>query len=299
MKTTTIVTSMYNRSQGVLEIIDKLFFTSLLRNGDLNTELIILDDCSPFQIQTDTIIGKYLPILKKIFGSVIFVRNESNLGFAKSFNKGIKMASGERLLIANDDLYFPKGSIQKLVETLLNPDYLLVGPISNNKELFSFQYCEQAPKLNSYFPQETERLELFSEFLKQKMHGQIKKTDDLCGFCFATDTAFLKEIGGFNENYKHGFWEDIELIKKINKEYGYGKTAINMEVFVGHRGIKEGASSFMQQPLKAAYYFLINSFKYANTWGYGKTLERMTFGLRSQISGKGTISELLPKEIKF
>ena len=300
MKTTTIITSMYNGRQKVLDIIDKLLLPSLLNNGNANTELILIDDCSPLKKETNVLIGKYLPDLENVFGSVIFTKNQSNLGFAKSFNRGIKMASGRNLVVANDDLYFPKGSIEKLVGTLLNPRYLLVGPISNNKELFTFQYCKQAPKLRSYSSREIERLELFSKFLTEEMRGQLKVSDDLCGFCFAADSLFMKEIGGFNENYKHGFWEDVDLIRKINDEYGYGKTVINMEVFIGHRGVGGSPSTFFaQQPLKAAYYLLVNGFKYANTWGYGRAIKRMIFGLLSQHSGKNTISELLPKEIKF
>jgi glycosyltransferase involved in cell wall biosynthesis len=296
---TTIVTSMHNRSNGVLEIIDNLFFPSILRNASSNLELIIIDDCSPLKKETNALVRKYLPELNKLFGSVVFTRNTENFGFAKSFNHGIEMANGNNLLVTNDDVYFPKGSINKLVKTLYEPEeFLLVGPISNNRELWSFQYCKQAPKLSSYSQEEILKLETFALWLEDNMAGNRRPVDNLCGFCFTTNTLFMRELGSFNEKYGYGYFEDTDLIQRINSWYGPDNTAVNLEVFVGHGGINGSSQTFKQQKVKAITNLLINNFKYANTWGYGTLLRRIIYGLKSQ-TGKGTISDLLPETIKF
>jgi GT2 family glycosyltransferase len=295
----SVITSMYNRSTEVLSAIDNLFFPSLLNNGNSGTEVIIIDDCSPLENETKAIVEKYLPDLKRRFGNVDFIRNASNLGFAKSFNKGLILAGGEKSVVVNDDLYFPQNSLAGLAATLDEPEgYLIAGPITNASSSWSYQYCKQAPQLESYALAEIEKLERFARWLLMVMKGRRMTTDNLCGFCFAADAVFLKKIGGFNERYGYyGFFEDTDLVQRIARECGEKKIAVNLEVFIGHGGVKGTSRTMLQQPLKMACALLVNGFKYANDWGYGKLLKRIIYGNWSQLTGKGTISELLPKKI--
>lgn len=290
---TTIITSMHNRNKNVLEIIDNLFFPSLLNNGSKEMELILIDDYSPLKIETEKIVAKYLPNLKNVFGSVIFKRNTLNLGFAKSYNRGINMAKGKYLLIVNDDVYFPMNSIKKLTDTLSEPgNYGLAGPITNTPNSWSFQYCKQAPRIKSYSQETIKKIEQFSIWLAEKMKEKRMPTENLSGFCFAIDAVLFKKMGGFKENYKYGYFEDTDLFRRINNEYGKEKIVINMEIFIVHGGVGGSSATFTQQPLKTVYYFLTNSLKYGKKWGYGNLIKRIIYGLRSR-SGKGTISELL------
>ena len=298
---TTIVTSMYNRKPEVLETIDKLFFPSLLHNGNKSIGIIIIDDCSPLREETENLVYRYLPFLKNVFAFATFVRNESNLGFAKSFNRGINMTNTKNIVIANDDLYFPFGSIEKLVNTLSEPaNYGLVGPISNSPIMWSFQYAKQAPRIKSYSIKEFDKLEAFSLLLTKKMPSRRTTTDHhLCGFCFAANTAFLKEFDGFDERYEYGTFEDTDLVARILKKYGKAKLGINMEVFIGHGGVGGNSKTLFQQPMKMVYHNLLNSYIFFKRWGFKKYLKILLFGLQSQRNGKGTISELLPGNIKF
>lgn len=297
MSTISIVTSMCNRGPEVLEIIDKLLFPSLLNNGRSDMELVIIDDYSPLKNETQTIVEKHLCDLKSAFGNVVFIRNGSNLGFAKSFNRGMFMARGEKLIVANDDLYFPLNSIGRLAKTLDEPaGYLIAGPITNASSAWSFQYCKQAPLLRSYAPAEITRLEKFSEWLYAQMKGRRMTTDNLCGFCFAADPVLLKEFCGFDEQYGYGFYEDTDFVQRIAKAYGEKKIAINLEVFIGHGGDKGSSKTVSQELLKMNYALVTNGIRYGHRWGYWKLLKRIVFGIESQF-GKGTISELLPEKI--
>jgi GT2 family glycosyltransferase len=296
----SVITSMNNRRKETLDVIENLLLPSLIQNGNANMELIIIDDFSPLENETREVVERYLCGLEFKFGNVVFTRNQANLGFAKSFNRGIKMARGEKLIIANDDLYFPSNSIEKLSQTLDEQEgCLIAGPITNANTSWSFQYCKQAPKLKAYTHKEIEKLELFAKRLAETMKGRRMATDNLCGFCFAADSTYLKDIGGFNEKYGYGFYEDTDLIQRTVRQYGIEKIVINLEVFVGHGGVKGASGTMLQEPLKMVQALVVNGFKYANDWGYGKLLKRVVYGLRSQLSGKGTISELLPREIRY
>ena len=290
----SLIVSMYNRSSQIIRIIDSLFFPSLIRNASTDIELVIIDDCSPFQKETQTVVDKYLPVLKSDFGSVVFTRNSCNFGFARSYNIGMRMASGEQLLITNDDVYFPRGSIANLARTLKEPaGYLVAGHIVNASTAWSYQYCKQAPVLKSYASEELAKLEAFALFLERKMAGRRLITDNLYGFCFIADAGLLREMGGFDERYAYGLFEDTDLVQRIVREYSKKVIAINLGVFVGHGGIHGSSRSIFQLPAKLLYYTLVNGCKYANSWGWGTLAMRLRNGLLSQFTGKGTISELL------
>ena len=294
----SIVISMHNRKPEIIEVMDHLLFPSLLNNGGLDIELILLNDCSSLKNETETLVGKYLPRLNEIFGKVIFSSSPANLGFAGSYNRGIFMARGKYVVVANDDLYFPKNSIRSLVKTLEGPEgYLIAGPITNASSSWSYQYCKQAPLILGYSSEEVAKLDAFAFWLDRNMYGRKVQTDNLCGFCFVADSYTLKAVGGFDERYKYALYEDTDLIQKIIRDHGKEKIVVNLEVFVGHGGVKGSSGTILQQPVKMACALVVNGIKYANNWGYWKLLRRIVFGMRSQITGGGTISELFPRKI--
>ncbi|MFA7708468.1 MAG: glycosyltransferase, partial [Candidatus Pacearchaeota archaeon] len=231
----SIITSMYNRSKSTIDVIDNLFFPSLLNNASKDTEVIILDDASPMKKETALLVKKYFNSLKKSFGRVIFKRNVSNLGFAGSFDKGIALARGEKLFIVNDDLYLPKGSVFSLINTLYeNNKYGLIGPITNQADTWSYQYCKQAPKISSYSKKEYNLLEKFAQLAKKIMKGKRINVEIVTGFCFAVDASKIREYGGFDKSFKNGGFEDIDLVNKMKKKY---LMIVNPEVFVYHGGL--------------------------------------------------------------
>jgi GT2 family glycosyltransferase len=282
---------MYNRDQSVIDVVDQVFFPSLLQNGSQDTELIIIDDASVLEKETTRVVAKYLPELRARFGHVTMKRNVTNLGFAGSYNTGIKIASGSKLVITNDDVYFPRGSVDALLQTLNEAQYLIAGPVTNAKTAWSYQYCKQAPTLRSYSHLELTRLEEFATVLRKRMLNHRMETDNLCGFCFAADAAFLKEMGGFDEHFKYGFFEDTDLIQRTVARHGLDTVVINCEVFVAHGGVKGSSGSMNQQPLKMVKSLMVNQYKYAQRWGWGTLAKRLRYGITSQMTGSGTISD--------
>jgi len=292
---TSIIMSMYNGKKHIIEVIDNLFFPSILNNASSDKELTIIDDFSSLKKETKAVVDKYLPDLRKKFGNVIFERNEKNYGFGKSYNRGINLAEGKNLIVTNDDIYFPLGSIDSLVDTLSeNENYGLVGPITNEKSVFTYQYCKQAPIIKDYSKKEIKLIETFSDFVKRLMKDQRIVTDSISGFCFATKSEVIKEIGDFDEIFGYGLCEDADFSKRVNQQYSL---IINPEIFVYHGGIGgKTASSLMQHPIKTAYTYIINLFKYANKWhDYKGTLKQVGEGMYRSKTGKRTVSELFEK----
>jgi O-antigen biosynthesis protein len=289
---TSIIASMYNRKQSTIDTIDKLFFPSLLQNASSNKELILLDDKSPMIQETQLMVDKYLPELKKKFGNVEYGINNKNLGFGGSYNKGIEQANGELILVVNDDVYFPNESIDSLTKTLdEDQTYGLVGPITNEKTSFTYQYAKQAPQLQTYSAEEFEKIELFAKQMKNLFSGERIETDLITGFCFATKKEILDELGAFDPEFKYGTYEDTDLAKRIGQHY---KIIINPEVHIHHGGINGCSGSIKQQPLKLLYNGFRNQIEYGKRWGHINATKHMIKGFQ-RMKGKYTISEEIEK----
>jgi len=285
----SIITSMYNKDSSTIEVIDKLFFPSLINNASKNIELIVLDDASPIKRETALLMEKYLLRLRKGFGRVVLKRNPFNLGFAGSFNKGIRMAKGKKLFIVNDDIYLPKGSVSSLINTLYEDDsYGVVGPIVNEKDVWTYQYCKQSPMIESYSDEELKKIESFAELLRKLMKGQRIKTDTLSGFCFVADASRLRKEGCFCDSYKNGSFEDTDLFKRIKTKY---ELIVNPEVFVYHGGLHGAHLSLNQQRIKRHYNDMKNALTFAREWGYLTAIKHLLLGIYRS-TGKNTISEL-------
>jgi O-antigen biosynthesis protein len=297
---TSIISSMYNRERKVLEVVDELFLPSLLGNCGQDKELIIIDDCSPLEKETEEVVEKHLAYLGHKFGRVVFERNKKNLGYAKAFNKGVSLATGDKVVIVNDDVYFPPTSIDRLVAVLdASPEVKIAGPVTNAPSVWSFQYCRQAPRPTSYAFKEITKLDKFSRFLWRRFGYAMTSVDILCGFCFAVDRNFFINIGGFDEKFFYGQFEDTNLIEGIKKKYSSQSVGVCNGVFVGHGGPRGTSRTMFQQPIKMQAAFWINGFRFAWRWGFRTWWRRIVFGIRTKCNGQGTISVILPNKVDY
>lgn len=288
---TSIIVSMYNKSPDVIETIDKLFLPSLLRNASSDKELILIDDVSPAKKETYSMIDKYLPELKKKFGNVDFYQNKENLGFGPSYNGGIMRTEGDDIVVVNDDVYFPVGSIDKLTSVLSESDSVgMASPITNEKASFTYQYCKQAPQIKKYSQSEFDRIEEFAKYALEKQSKKRIKADLVTGFCFAMPTDLLKELDGFDERFKFGMFEDTDLARRVNKTHDI---IIAPDVYIHHGGVKGSSGSISQVPWKMLKAGLVNQYKYGKKWNdHSGTLKHVVKGFIGMQTGKYTVSEL-------
>lgn len=262
---TSILVSMYNKNPKIIEILDKMMFPSLLKNGSKDREIIILDDRSPLADETKKLIEKYLSRLRNCFGKVVFSVNSKNLGFGGSYNRAMSLASGENFIITNDDVYLPEHSIDYFEKRLDSDKNIgLVGPITGWKA-GTYQYCEIAPKISSYSKSEFQKIEDFSKEIRILMEQEpLKKTYFITGFCFATRNNIMKELNGFDERFGFGHIEDTDLIRRVSQKYD---TVIDPSIYIHHGGIEGGSNSILQHKWKVIKYRIINTLKYLKKWG--------------------------------
>lgn len=148
--------------------------------------------------------------------NVKIIKNNSNLGFSKANNIGLKHASNEYLLFMNSDMELIDNSIDNLLEYFKNKDNIgIIGPKFLNPDL-----TPQA----SVFPRQT-ILNAFREFWLNQKNTYSKYTPNtknpikvwaISGGCILTRKTFFESIGGWNEKYFF-YFEDMDLCRKINK----------------------------------------------------------------------------------
>jgi len=92
-----------------------------------NLEVIIIDNGSPdSSVETIKEFAAH-------YSCVRIIENGENLGFAKGNNVGLKVASGEYIMLLNNDTVATPGAIAAMVNHLkLNPTIGAVGPLTNN-----------------------------------------------------------------------------------------------------------------------------------------------------------------------
>jgi len=159
-----------------------------------------------------------------------FVRLPANAGFPRACNKGLRMASGEQLLLFNIDAMATPRWLENLLDALHSSDEIgAVGPVSNHVG------GRQRIELAFDGPDDFVRIA-----------GQRNKPDPekrepalrLVGFCLLFKRAVYERVGGLDERFSPGYYEDDDYCLRI-RMLGYG-LRICRDTLVYH----EGSASF-------------------------------------------------------
>jgi len=161
-------------------------------------EIIIVDDCS-----TDGSVE----YLKKLQNST-FRRNppkeaslklqtifsKENLGFVRAVNRGVKQASGEIIVLLNNDVVPQKGFLEPSLRHFEDP------------KVFAISFYEPNWSWS--------RLKWVNGFVEHEPGPKVKATH-ISAWASGGSAAFRKtiweELGGFDEIYSPFYWEDIDL----------------------------------------------------------------------------------------
>jgi len=111
----SIVSVQYGHPEVTLEMI-----TSLKQITYPNIEIIIVDNASP---EGDP------DISKEKFPDIVYIKSDSNLGFAGGNNLGINVAKGKYILMLNNDTVVEPDFLEPLVEKMeTDPNIGIVSP---------------------------------------------------------------------------------------------------------------------------------------------------------------------------
>ena len=200
-----------------------------------STEIIVVDNNS-----TD----ESCKFLKEIYPEVILIQNTKNVGFSKANNQGVKIATGDYVLILNPDTIIAEDTLDAIityVRTKHNLGILGVKLIDGSGK-FAPESKRGIPTPNASFKKlfgiSSKRTgKYYATHLDENESGIIKVASG--AFMFIKRVVF-EEVKGFNEAY-FMYGEDIDLsIKLVNNDYqNYYYAATKIIHFKGESTIKD------------------------------------------------------------
>lgn len=237
---TSIVILTYNKLDYTIQCIE-----SIRQHTTLDQyELIVVDNHS-----TDGTIDWL-----KAQSDIITIYNQENLGFPKGCNQGIEIATGDNILLLNNDTIVTEKWLDNLVACLNSSEEIgAVGAVTNN--CFYYQTI----------PVSYSNLKEMHEFaaIHNKSDSQLwEERLMLIGFCMLIKKSVIDQIGLLDERFSPGNYEDNDFSFRIRQE-GY-KLILCKDTFIHHYGStswKDNNSSFTNL-LK------INRQKFFDKWGF-------------------------------
>lgn len=184
-------------------------------------ELIIVDNGS-----TDGTLD-YLRDYTADHDNVRVVANRTNRGFAAGNNQGLAVARGDYLLLLNNDTIVTEGWLTRMLQVMkMHPDVGVVGPMSN--------YVSGPQLVRGVSYEGLEGLDAFAARWAQSHDGQSREATRVVGFCLLTRKEVIARIGGLDEQFGSGNFEDDDFCIRA---FQVGFLArIALDAFVHHTG---------------------------------------------------------------
>lgn len=211
----------FGRTSIIIVTFNQLAYTrlcvdSLRLRTDEEFELIFVDNGS-----TDGTVE----YLRSIPNAIVIV-NDTNRGFPTAANQGLRKATGRNILLLNNDTIVTTGWLRRLLTILhSSPKIGMVGPVSNEvsgEQQIDVSYGNIA------------ELDGFAWDWGRDHGHELLETDRLVGFCLLIRREVFERIGGFDEQFGIGCFEDDDLCRRA---IGAGFQAVVVRgAFVHHFG---------------------------------------------------------------
>jgi GT2 family glycosyltransferase/glycosyltransferase involved in cell wall biosynthesis len=182
------------------------------------------------------------------------ILNKNNQGFAGGNNQGIAAAKGDFILLLNNDVIVTQGWLERLIAHIESDANIgMAGPVSNSvsgpQQVEPVSYGGNLIKMRQ-----------FAQDYSKKNLGRIQDILRLAGFCLLIKRHVLDIIGGLDESYGIGNYEDDDLCLR-SRIAGF-RNIIAHDVFIHHYGsmtFKGNAIDYMATMKSNQKYF-------ANKW---------------------------------
>ena len=241
MRSCTIIIPVYNSFAET-----EACLRSVLRSSESPYRVLVIDDASP-----DGELREHLPADILGHPRLAVVRNQENLGFVKSCNRGMRSAAHDDVILLNSDTEVTAGWLGRLRQAAYSsPRIGTVTPLTNNGELASvpeFFAANQLPAGCS--------LEEFAVLVQRCSQRQYVEVPTCVGFCVYIKRELLGRIGLFDEErFGRGYGEEndfscraqaagyVDIVDDATYVFHHGQTSFQGDkalLAVEHLGVLE------------------------------------------------------------
>lgn len=185
MSKVSVIIPVYNNLKITIDCLG-----DLLKTCGCEIEIIVVDDCSKREP-----ISKIIP---KLFPQVKVITNDTNLGFAKAVNRGIKAASSDLVCLLNNDVRLSDPAwLKNMIVNLKSNDLGLTSAAFGRLSLPNYEYISGEAKLNSSINKKEFTYPVF--------------------WCVLINKMVFDKIGFLSEAYGKGFFDDVEFSYRAKK----------------------------------------------------------------------------------
>lgn len=227
MPLVSVVIPNYNGQEVIQNCLASVFDC-----GYENLQVIIVDDSS----SDDSV-----KIVTK-FSQVKIIRNDRNLGFARTVNTGIRAAEGTIIAILNMDTVVRKNWLAGLVEALNSDNRIgLVGSKILDPDGTTIQHAGGRISVNG----------ISSHIGRGEpdcgQYDLLKDADYVCGASMAFRKDVITKVGLLYEGFSPLYYEDTDLAFRM-KRYGY-------RVVCAPNSVIEHKENYSSGKLSSRFYF--------------------------------------------
>jgi GT2 family glycosyltransferase len=232
-------------SWNVKDLLYKCLKSIAANRGDLNLEIIVIDNASTDV--TQQMLDKFKCQLPNVNCQMSIVKNKLNKGFARANNQGIKIATGKYILVLNPDTEILPNTLQEMYKFFeqhsdcgiasckhLNPDRTLQPSIRHFPTFWS-QFLI-LHKIHHLLP----NLRTFRYYFARDFdYDKTQTCDQAQGSFFMISRKLIERIGLFDNKFFIWF-EEVDYCKRAQNA-GF-KIYYNSKASLIHHG----AQSFKQ-----------------------------------------------------
>lgn len=185
---------------------------------------------------------------------ILTIFNNENVGFPKGCNQGIEVATGDDILLLNNDVLVTENWLELMKDCLYSSEKIgAVGPVTNSaygdQEIpFSYSTLDEMWSFSNNY-----NLTTMPDW-EQKLK--------LIGFCMLIKREVIDQVGLLDEMFSPGMCEDSDYSFRIIKA-GY-QLFLCRNVFIHHFG----STSFGDMPEKRQQLWNHNREKFEEKWGF-------------------------------
>jgi GT2 family glycosyltransferase len=238
---TSIVMLSWNAPQ-----FTKLALESIREHTVQPYEVIVVDNGS------DAVTTDWLRTLSDV--RVLF--NPVNRGFAGGCNQGMAAARGDRIVLLNNDVIVTAGWLEGLLDAFNRLPALGVSAVRSNR-IAGDQLISPAPYTD------VPTMHAFAAWRRERYRKQGYVTDRAIGLCLCIDRRVIEEIGGIDERYGVGNFEDDDFCLRV-RAAGYRIYVCN-DVFIHHFG----SQTFAANKIDYNKTLSDNWIKFSQKWNLG------------------------------